>query len=495
MKLTTGIIAAALGTWITGSVFAQGYICAEGGSPTPGAAAATSLSAPRIAKWVVDKAKGGPVIVLGANPKAPADAGVEKLLKDAGAKAVQGLLITPELADKQETFDAIAACSAVWIRSGDQARYISGWRGTKTERAIRQVFDKGGVVAGSGAGCSVLGEVMYDGQGGSYLPREAMAVGPSDEVSLAADFLKLTPGVIFDPSFTDRARLPRLAIMLAVAAEKKLGPPSLLGVGVDSRTALCIDPDLTATVIGDGSVSVLARGEQTQSHLVAGAPPLMTGLSLISLLDGDRYDLKNRKRIGGREPSAATVPSGADRVAAQPLMVQGKDLSARLVGDAGWEVAADKDALLHGAVKIAKGEGKWPMAIVSPMTWESPEHDGNRLGAVLYAMATRPGSLGVLLDQNSFVNVDGSTMTCGAPSGRPPYSTLVIEGLGASRLDVGKLKSTDKSAAPRQSVAMEGVKVHMLPPGWRYDLAKGTPMPPAGEPKPDSPAAPAPAAQ
>lgn len=501
MKLTAGIVAAAAGVWMTGSVFAQGYICAEGGS-VPGAAATSenaSLSAPRVARWVVEKAKGGSVIVLGANPKVPVDAALEKLLQDAGAKSVRGLVITPELADRQETFDAITACSAVWIRSGDQARYITGWRGTKAERAIRQVFDKGGVVAGSSAGCSVLGEVMYDGRGGSFLPREAMAVGPSDELSLANDFLKLTPGAIFDPSFTDRARLPRLAMMLAVAADKKLGSANLLGVGVDSRTALCIDPDLTAIVIGDGSVSMLARTEQTQSKLVAGAPPLLTNLSLTSLLDGDRYDLKNRKVIGGRAASAAAGIDGTARVPSQPLTVIGKDLAATRVGVVGWEVAADKDALVNGAVKIVRGDAKWPLAVVSPMTWEAPQHDGNRLGGVLYAMATRPGSLGVLLDQNSFVTVDGSIVTCGAPAGRPPYATMIIEGLSASRFEVGKLKTATSAGSPRQSVAMEGVKVHMLPPGWRYDLANSTPLeplPPA-EPKANPPAAttpPAPAA-
>lgn len=501
MKLKAGLFSAAASVWMAGSVWAQGYVCAEGGA-VPGAAAASesaSLSAPRIAKWVVEKSKGGPVIVLGANPKVPVDAEVEKLLQQAGAKSVRGLVVTPELADKQEIFDAITACSAVWIRSGDQTRYVVGWRGTRTERAIRQVFDKGGVVGGSGAGCSVLGEVLYDGQGGSFLPREAMAVGPSDEVSLAADFLKLTPGVIFDPSFTDRARLPRLAMMLAVAGDKKLGAANLLGVGLDSRTALCIDPDLTAVVIGDGSVSMLARTEQTQSKLVAGAPPLLTNLSLTSLLDGDRYDLKNRKVIGGRASSAAAGIDGSARVPAQPLTVIGKDMAASRVGAAGWEVAADKDALVNGAVKIVKGDAKWPMAIVSPMTWESPQHDGNRFGAVLYAMATRPGSLGVLLDQNSFVTVDGSIVTCGAPAGRPPYATMIIDGLSATRFEVGKLKTTAAAAAPRQSVAMEGVKVHMLPPGWRYDLANSTPLEPvpAAEPKANPPAAatpPAPAA-
>src|SRR5262249_52199271 len=156
----------------------------------------------------------GKVVVIGAVPIEGEDSRVP-LFKRLGASDVTPMVVTLENADKQETYDTIAAASVVFIRGGDQSRDVNWWKGTKTQAAIEGVFKKGGVIAGTSAGCAVLGEVDYDAIHGGLSPREALSDGRHDNLTLTTGFLDFVPGVLFDTHFTERGRLARLPVMLA----------------------------------------------------------------------------------------------------------------------------------------------------------------------------------------------------------------------------------------------------------------------------------------
>src|SRR5437899_74276 len=128
----------------------QGYVCAEGGGN-----AGKGAWADEVFGWMVDKGGHGKVVLLGAvkldEDERPA------LFTRLGARSVESLVVTDQNADTQETYDAISSASVVFIRGGAQDRYVRWWKGTKTQQAIIDVWTKGGVVAGTSAGCAVLG--------------------------------------------------------------------------------------------------------------------------------------------------------------------------------------------------------------------------------------------------------------------------------------------------------------------------------------------------
>ena len=155
--------------------------------------------------------------------------------------------MTQSNADTQAGYDAIRAADVVWIRGGNQANYVQWWNDTLTEQAIRDVYDAGGAIGGTSAGCAILGELIYDSIAGSLSPKEALRDAYHPKLTLTDDFLRLGDGLLFDTHFTERGRQARLAVMIARAAAD-LGV-DVLGVGVDDRTAFCVSPDGTAEVI------------------------------------------------------------------------------------------------------------------------------------------------------------------------------------------------------------------------------------------------------
>ena len=166
---------------------------------------------------MVEKGNHGPAVIIGAIALDAEDLpdNREALFKQLGAKSCTSLIINEKNADAQETYDAIAAATIVFIRGGAQERYVNWWKGTKTEQAIHAVFNKGGVIAGTSAGCAILGEVTYDSKNGSLKPTEALEDSCHKNLTLTTDFLGLVPGVLFDTHFTERGRIARLPVMLA----------------------------------------------------------------------------------------------------------------------------------------------------------------------------------------------------------------------------------------------------------------------------------------
>src|ERR1044071_374773 len=114
----------------------QGWVCAEGGGNSGKGAWADEVFG-----WMVEKGNRGKVVIIGAVPIEGEDSRVA-LFKRLGASEVTPMVVTQENADKQETYDTIAAASVVFIRGGDQGRYVQWWKGKKTQAAIEAVFKK-----------------------------------------------------------------------------------------------------------------------------------------------------------------------------------------------------------------------------------------------------------------------------------------------------------------------------------------------------------------
>lgn len=213
----------------------------------------------------------------------------------------------------------ILGFDGIFLRGGDQWQYVTRWRGTLTEQAIREVFARGGVVGGTSAGEAVLSEVIFDARETSVAPRTALRNPFAAGVTLTTDFLGFAANMIADSHFFERGRLGRLPAFVAFAKQKT--GREIIGVGIEYGTALAIGTDGIGEVMGSGTVTVVRSDAGTTTELAQGAPLSMHGLRFDQLTDGARFDIHD----GTTVPAPDAFPYDAVRYTApaSPVLLDG----------------------------------------------------------------------------------------------------------------------------------------------------------------------------
>jgi cyanophycinase len=182
---------------------------------------------------------------------------------------------------KLEMFDG---AKGVFFSGGDQLRIASQIGDTPVEERIREIHDRGGVLAGTSAGASVMSETMLvkgTSSGSHRIGDLHMAPG-----------LGLVPDVIIDQHFAERGRFGRL--FGAVAHN-----PRGLGLGIDEDTAILLE-DGRFRVIGSGCVYVVDGAGVTRSNIAeakAESALSMSDVTLHVLSAGDSFDLASRRPL------------------------------------------------------------------------------------------------------------------------------------------------------------------------------------------------------
>ncbi|MFK4728911.1 cyanophycinase [Agromyces mediolanus] len=232
-------------------------------------------------------------------------------------------------AEREELAALVRSCDGVFLGGGDQTHYVlalfrsSGAaasagappfgerRDTAVLAAIREVLDRGGVVAGTSAGLAVQqGAGMVSGGGVHESWRLGAEPGYADDErlrSLPAGGLGLFPEALLDSHFSEWGRLPR-AIRLARALDRPLV------VGVDERTALVYDRAARrGRVIGDRGVHLVEVAESEATDARASHPgsgDAVDGVRWTQLLPGDELDFRTR-RIERADPAPLAPGDGA----------------------------------------------------------------------------------------------------------------------------------------------------------------------------------------
>lgn len=164
---------------------------------------------------------------------------------------------------------------------------------------VREIYDNGGVIAGTSAGAAAMSETMIV-DGGS---EQSHVIGGSVRM---APGLGLIGGVIVDQHFMERGRVGRL--VGAVAQN-----PKNLGIGIDERTAIVVERGGSSFyVLGSGAVYVLDGSDVTYSNIAEEA--MHKTLSIYDvrmhvLSQGDQFDLLNRRPSQIKGPAAKKLPA------------------------------------------------------------------------------------------------------------------------------------------------------------------------------------------
>jgi cyanophycinase len=171
----------------------------------------------------------------------------------------------------------------VFFTGGDQLRITAKFGGTTLCERVRELYQRGGVIAGTSSGASVMSDTMLvSGTGDeSHRVRDGLHMAPG---------LGLISGVLIDQHFAERGRIGRL---IAAVAHN----PRLLGLGIDEDTAVVIERDTRFHVLGTGAVYVIDARGVTDSNVAdgeAGQIVSVFGLTLHVLREGNRFDLSAR---------------------------------------------------------------------------------------------------------------------------------------------------------------------------------------------------------
>jgi cyanophycinase len=180
------------------------------------------------------------------------------------------------VADSEEFVAPLRTATGVWIMGGRITLLADAYVGTRTQREIAAVLDRGGVVGGTSAGAEIQGAESL--QVPNLVQRADLRAfttpAPADEknVSFLQTFGFLHAIVI--PHVIQRRQEPHLLRARALR-------PGMLVIGIDAGAAIVAHAG-SLEVIGDSKV------------LIPNGKPGDAGLDV--LLPGDRFDVVRRTR-------------------------------------------------------------------------------------------------------------------------------------------------------------------------------------------------------
>lgn len=258
-------------------------------------------------RWLCNKGNGGDFLIVRARGDDDYNAYVNKLCK---ANSVATLIIPDrEAAQDPAVAEIIRTAEVVFIAGGDQANYIRGWKGTPVESAINENIAAGKPIGGTSAGLAVEGEFVYtaadDKPDDKNLSSGDVLANPYFErVTLAREFLKVPhlEGLITDSHFAKRDRMGRsLGFLARIMKDGWSSSPR--AVAIDEQSAVLVEADGKARVVGTGKGAFFLRPTQAPEVCEKGEPLTFRGISIYRVPTGGYFDLTAWAGDGGTEYS------------------------------------------------------------------------------------------------------------------------------------------------------------------------------------------------
>ncbi len=159
--------------------------------------------------------------------------------REAGAENLSVLHTNDrEEADSEAFVQPIREAAGVWFSGGRQWRLADAYLGTRTERELWALLERGGVIGGSSAGATIQGSYLARGD----TRTNTIMMGDHEQ---GFGFLR---GTAIDQHLLRRNR--QFDLIEIVSAR-----PELLGIGIDENTAIVVEGD-RFEVIGESYVAI-----------------------------------------------------------------------------------------------------------------------------------------------------------------------------------------------------------------------------------------------
>lgn len=399
----------------------------------------------------VSESNQGRIVTIGSNEPADPDlAFFDGYFRSLGAVGASTVNTTSRAdADALSNVALVDAADALFFRGGDQAAYLEEWTGTRLHEAIVRAVERGVPVAGTSAGCAILGERIYDARVASVDAWQALDDPFDPGLTFSGAFVDLLPGVLTDTHFTERGRLGRLAVFLARWQEE--GGDDVVGLGVDPETALYVYDDGSAEVMGIGSITVLRP--PTERTVLPGESVDLRGMRLWQLPAGYTVDLDAPDVVLGRPTWVAAVPPIAPLLPWVPGRLDGDDRAHRQLGDRVIpEIDAPDDPWYRGELTEAPGRSELPGAFVLTRLYDDSDRFEAHIGGMMWTLGRHPGTIGIGID------IDHRAFDTD-PAG------IRVERGWALIVDTRTATFAGDPGGVPQTVAIEGATVHVIGEG------------------------------
>jgi cyanophycinase len=245
-----------------------------------------------ILRAVAERVKGGKLVVATLATSTPEETYQEyrRAFTALGVKQIVHL----DVSDREDLLrnprlELIEGASVVFFTGGGQLRITTQFGGTRLCEQIQEFYRRGGTIAGTSAGASVMSDTM-------------LVSGEADSSHRVGANLLMAPGlgyikdVIIDQHFAERGRIGRL---LGAVAQN----PRFLGIGLDENTAIIVEKENRVRVLGAGAVYVVDGRQVTCTNMDddnQNRTLSIFNVRLHVLSQGDEFDLWTREPIGGK---------------------------------------------------------------------------------------------------------------------------------------------------------------------------------------------------
>ena len=255
-------------------------------------------------QWMIDEIRGCSdcettidVVVLRASG---GDGYNQFFAKLQGVDSTETLIIRDRFSSyRKDVVTAVGNAELIFFAGGDQCNYVAFFNGTEVERAVRDVYRRGGGVGGTSAGMAIQGRVIYDAcNDASAASWRALQDPYNDEISFTYDFFDWPhmESIYTDTHFAQRDRMGRLVAFLARNIQDEPFS-SVLGIGANEATSVVIDNAGRAIVLGRGPAYFVLADHPPES-LRPGGPLTFCEVKVWRVRTGESYDLKTRPTTG-----------------------------------------------------------------------------------------------------------------------------------------------------------------------------------------------------
>jgi cyanophycinase len=256
-----------------------------------------------ILRAVAERVKGGKLVVATLASELPEEMyqDYRRAFSALGVKQIVHLDV-PNREDllRNPRPEVMEGASVVFFTGGGQLRITTQFGGTQLCEQIQEFYRKGGTIAGTSAGASVMSDTM-------------LVSGDADSSHRVGSKLLMAPGlgyikdVIIDQHFAERGRIGRL---LGAVAQN----PRFLGIGLDENTAIIVEKENRVRVLGAGAAYIVDGRQVTCTNMTdedEDRTLSIFNVRLHLLSQGDEFDLWTREPIGGKAEKAEKELLGA----------------------------------------------------------------------------------------------------------------------------------------------------------------------------------------
>ena len=250
-------------------------------------------------RWFLEHAGYGDIVTICATCDAVYNGYIYNLHD---VDSAQTLKLTKRVASSDPfVLETLAGADGIFFAGGDQSDYVRIWKDSPVEDAINDAIARGVPVGGISAGLAIQGEFLFSAEKNTITSDRALLNPFNNKVTLQRDMLRAPhlAATITDSHFSERQRQGRLLTFMARTIADGW-TSEVRGIGVDEATAVLLEADGTASVVGPGAGWFVRMRAGDIVTCVDGQPLETRAIDVVGVHRGDVFDLTTWSGTGER---------------------------------------------------------------------------------------------------------------------------------------------------------------------------------------------------